>query len=215
LAFSLNFSTKITASPVTYGLVAGQATVYAALHAAYSAAYTAAVDPSTRTRSAIATKNNARSALKTNARLLAKVVEATATVTDAEKIDLGLNVRAQPSPIPAPSTAPALEIVSVIGLTVKIKLHDTSSDVRRGRPPGVQGASVFSFVGAASPADIAAWKFEGSTGRTTIDIAFDSSVAAGTKVWLTAFWCNAKLQSGPACAPVSANLPGGSVSMAA
>ena len=30
-----------------------------------------------------------------------------------------------------------------------------------------------------------------------------------------AFWFNGRKQSGPACAPISANLPGGSVSMAA
>ena len=30
-----------------------------------------------------------------------------------------------------------------------------------------------------------------------------------------AFWFNGRKQSGPACAPVSTNLPGGSVSMAA
>ena len=37
LAWSSNFSSLITAAPVTYGLVAGQATAYAALHTAYAA----------------------------------------------------------------------------------------------------------------------------------------------------------------------------------
>jgi hypothetical protein len=34
-------------------------------------------------------------------------------------------------------------------------------------------------------------------------------------VWLTAFWFNGRKQSGPACAPVGTNLPGGSVALGA
>src|SRR4051812_434654 len=106
LAWSLNFSTLITATPTAYGLVAGDATAYAALHSAFATAL-AACDPGQRSKSLVAAKNTARDNLKTSARLLAKRVEGTATVTNAQKIDLGLNVRATPTPIPAPSDAPA------------------------------------------------------------------------------------------------------------
>jgi hypothetical protein len=98
---------------------------------------------------------------------------------------------------------------------VSLKLHDSTSGAKRGKPPGVSGASVFSFVGAVAPSDMGSWKFEGSTGKTKVDVSFDNSNAPGTKVWLTAFWFNGRKQSGPACAPVATNLQGGSVSMAA
>jgi hypothetical protein len=137
------------------------------------------------------------------------------SVTDGQKLSLGLNVKASPSPIPVPSSAPGLDVVSVSAWTVKIKLHDSTSSAKRGKPPGVSGAAVFSFVGATPPTDIAAWKFEGNTGRTNIDVAFANTLAPGALVWLTAFWFNGRKQSGPACAPVSTNLQGGSVSMAA
>ena len=75
---------------------------------------------------------------------------------------------------------------------------------------------MFSYVGPVAPTDVNGWKYEGSTGRVTkIDVSFDSSLPAGTKVWICAFWFNGRKQSGPVCAPVSTNLPGGSVSMAA
>ena len=99
LAWSLNFSTLITATPTAYGLVAGQATAYAALHTAYGTAL-AACDPAIRTRGAVQTKNTARTNLKNSARSLAKIVEGTPTVTNAQKVTLGLNVRSLPSPIP-------------------------------------------------------------------------------------------------------------------
>jgi hypothetical protein len=38
-------------------------------------------------------------------------------------------------------------------------------------------------------------------------------VKKGAAVWITAFWFNPRKQSGPAAEPVSANLPGGSVSI--
>ena len=59
-----------------------------------------------------------------------------------------------------------------------------------------------------------AWTFQGSAGRVEkIDIGFPNTLAAGTKVWLCAFWFNRRKQSGNACDPISANLPGGGVSM--
>jgi hypothetical protein len=210
----LNFSTLITATPTAYGLTSTLATAYAALHTAYGTAL-AACEPSIRTKSAVSTKNVARTNLKNDAKLLANLVNGTASVTNAQKLALGLNVKAAPAPVPPPSAAPALNVNSVSGWTVKIKLSDSSSSAKRGKPPGVSGASVFSFVGTSAPTDIGAWKFEGSTGRTNVDVAFPNTLAAGTQVFLTAFWFNGRKQSGPACAPVSTHLQGGSVSMAA
>jgi hypothetical protein len=215
LAWSANFNTLITATPTAYGLTAALATAYGTLHTAYSTAL-AAADPAIRTKASIATKNAARNALKADARLLADLVQGTASVTNAQKLALGLTVRSAPSPIPPPADAPGLTVLSTNAWTVKIRLSDTSSTAKRGKPPGVSGSAIFTFVGATPPADIGSWQFEGNTGRTNkIDVVFPNTLAAGSKVWLTAFWFNGRKQSGPACTPVGANLPGGSVSLAA
>lgn len=214
LAWSLNFKTLIQAGAVSYGLTVPLATAYGALHDAYADAL-AAADPAIRTRGSVAAKNTARANLKANARLLDRLVQGTGTVTDQQKRDLGLNVRSAPSPIPPPADAPGLDILSVSGWTVKIKLHDTASSARRGKPPGVTGASIFSFVGAEAPADIGSWQFEGNTGKTSGTVTFPNTLAAGAQVWITAFWFNGRKQSGPACAPVPTNLQGGGVSLAA
>lgn len=211
---SQNFSTKISASPTTYGLVAAQATAYAALNSAYAAAYLEAIDPETRTKGKVATKNQAKVNLKAMAADLAKIIDGTSTVTDEQKIDLGLNVRAQPAPIPAPSEAPNLDLVERYGTTVGIRLHDGTGS-RRGKPAGVQGASVFSYVGATPPADVGDWKFEGNTTRTRFVVQFDAALPPGTVTWLTAFWYNPRALSGPGCTPVSAILAGGGMQQAA
>lgn len=203
LAWGTNFSTLITATPTTYGLVAGQATSFAALLTSYSTALTAC-NPGVRNKAAVLTKNTARAALKTSARLLARIVEGQATVTNAQKATLGLNVRATPTPIPPPAFAPQIDIVSVVGRTVKIRMHNTETSPKRGKPAGVKGAAVFSFVGATPPAELSGYKFEGNTTVTVVDIVFPDSVAAGATVWIIAMWFNERAQNGPAATPVNA-----------
>jgi hypothetical protein len=214
VAWSTNFNTLITATPTAFGLTAALATAYGSLHTAFVTAV-AACDPGIRSKASVSTKNTAKAALKAEVRLLASLVNGTASVTNAQKLQLGLSVRSKPSPIPAPINAPGLDVISVTAWTVKIKLHDSAAGSKRGKPAGVSGGSIFSFVGATAPNDIASWKFEGNTGKIVNDIAFDTTNAPGTKVWLTAFWFNGRKQSGPACSPVSTNLQGGSVSLAA
>ena len=214
LAWSLNLLNLITATPTAYNCVAADATAYGVLHTAYADALEAC-DPQQRNKTAVTTKNAARTALKSGATLLANKVYAGASVTDAQKVELGIPPRQTPAPIPAPSTAPVIEIISSTGCTVRIRLLSAEGG-GRGKPAGTIGAAVFSFVGATPPAEIAGWKFEGNTGRVNkIDVAFDSALAGGTKVWLTAFWFNGRKQSGPATAAISTNLPGGGVSLAA
>ncbi|HEX8520629.1 MAG TPA: hypothetical protein VF669_00150 [Tepidisphaeraceae bacterium] len=214
LAWSLNFKSLIISSPTAFGLTTALASAYGTLHDSYASAL-AACDPAIRTRGAVATKNTAKNALKANARLLADLVRGTASVTNAQKLALGLTVRSAGSPIPPPSDAPGLDVVSVSAWTVNIKLHDAAVAGKRGKPPGVSGASVFTFVGANPPVDISAWQFVGNTGKTKLSVPFPNTLAAGAKVWLAAFWFNPRKQSGPVCAPVGTNLPGGSVALAA
>ena len=178
MAWSLNFSTLISATPTAYGLTSTQATAFAAMHTAYATAM-AACEPTVRTKGAVVTKNTAKANLKLAANQTASLVYGTPSVTMSQKVTLGIPPRATPTPIPVPSAAPALNVVAMSGYTLKIKLSDSSSRPVRGKPPGVSGASVFSFTGATPPSDIAAWTFEGNTGRSTVDVVFPNTTAAG------------------------------------
>jgi hypothetical protein len=214
LSWSRGFNAQIGDSPTTYGLTAGQATTYEGLHAAFEALYNEAQDRGTRTPAVIADKKVALKNLKANARLLARIIQATPGVTDGMKTALGLTVRAEPAPVNPPTEMPVVEVVDRVGTIVTLKLHDGSGS-RRGKPEGVQGASVFSYVGATPPTDASGWRFEGNTTRTSVDVAFPANLAPGTTVFVTAFWYNPRGESGPGCAPVSTNIAGGSVAQAA
>lgn len=210
LAYGANFSTIVTAGPVALGLTSAIATILAAKQAAYAAAYALAVDPATRGGASVLAKDTTRDDLISYIRDLARSIQGTLTVTNAQRFSLGLTIRdTSPSPQPPPGSAPDIDVLAVAGRTAKIRLHDSTSSTRRGKPPAVAGASLFSYVGTTPPASLSGWKFEGNGTKTTIDVVFPVSVPAGATVWFTAFWYNGKAQAGPAATPVSSNIPGG------
>lgn len=216
LAWSANFSGRISGAAGSVGLTPAQAAGYAGLHAAYAGAMAVVADPGNRTRGAVAAKDAARGALKGAARELARIVNAFPAITNAQRADLGLTVRSgRYTTVPRPAEAPVMEVVAAKGqggrggrvLKVKLRAPHAASS---GKPAGVAGASVFSFVGAAPPADVpAAWTFQGSTTRATLDVRLAPTVPAGARVWLTAFWFNPRRLRGPASTPVSAYVAGG------
>jgi hypothetical protein len=127
------------------------------------------------------------------------------------KVEIGMPPRQSPTQIGAPITSPIIEFISAMGNTLLVRLR-SADGARRGKPAGVIGASVFSFVGESAPADITGWKFEANVGKVTkLSITLPGTVAAGAKIWLTSFWFNGRKQSGPATPPVFVNLPGGGV----
>jgi hypothetical protein len=214
LAWANHFGTTIAAGPPTiYGLTSTQSTAFTAAVTSFQTALTAC-EPTVRNKAATAAKNSAKASLKIMATQLANIINGQPTVSDAQKIALGLTVRATPSPVPAPANPPELDIVSVTGRTVKIRVHNNVT-MKRARPAGVTGTTVFTYIGMTPPGDVTLWTFQGNTSKTVVDVAFPEATPAGSAVWLIAFWYNGKGQSGPACSPVSTYLAGGSVSMAA
>lgn len=173
-------------------------------------------DPSTRTRENIADTLASKKLFVAEAREIARVINAYPPITNAQRLSLGLTPRkGEAAPINPPTEAPVLEVAAANGRTLRVKLRSLDSN-RRGKPDDVAGATVFSFVGNAPPADMSLWKFEGSTTKTSFEVEFPPTVPAGSQVFLTAFWFSPRSQSGPACVPISAYIAGGvAASMAA
>jgi hypothetical protein len=207
LAWAQNFGAKITLAPSDYGLVAAQATAFNALLTSYETALAAVTDPATKSRTAVANKNSCRDNLKTDARNLSRIVQGTATVTDEQKLSLGLNVRAMPSPIPRPINPPNLDVISVVGRTVSCRVHSDDA-LKRGKPAGCAGVFIYSYVGTTPPSDPSLFKIEGTCTKPTFDVVFPTSVAGGAQVWISVAWFNPRTLNGPACPPVTAFLQG-------
>src|SRR5688500_15241557 len=101
-AASQSFSDLINAAAVSYGLTVPQAASYQTLNDTFSAAYFLAKAPETRTKATVQARRDAKIALVAKAAELAKIIEATPTVTNEQKVTLGLSVRATPTPKPPP-----------------------------------------------------------------------------------------------------------------
>lgn len=204
----------ITAVPATWGLTSGEITSYTTLSTSYSTLLATATTPSTRTSVAIEAKNAAKKLLKTASVNIARTITAVQTVTNAQLLSMGLNERIIPQPRPVPATPPTIDIISVSGRTVSIRIHDPSSD-SRGKPFGATGANIYSFVGDSAPSDPRVYHYEGLATRSTTQVLFPDTVASGATVWLSAQWVSARGQLSTGSTPISTNLPGGSVAAAA
>ena len=212
LAWSAAFSQKISLAPTTYGLSVGQASAYAALDAAFAAAYATAVSTGSNSHAAIVAKNTAEFNLVKGpggARELVDIIQEFPGTTDVMRADLNIRIHdTQPTPIPPPTESPDLDIVSPFGHTVKIRIHGARS-IGFGKPVGVKGASIFRYIGENAPNSVEGWTFAGNTTKTVYEVTLPAETPAGSKVWITAYWFNGKMQSGPAATPVSIHIPGG------
>lgn len=205
---SAAFKALITSAPTDYGLVAAQATAYGTVDSALQTAYTTAMEPSTRTKGTIAGKNAALRAMRASAINLAKIIYSTLTVTDQQLIDLGLLPRPTRTPVGPPNVAPVVEVGTVVGRLVDIRVHAQGTE-RRGFPFGAKGANVYSFVGPTAPDDPRAYHFEGMTTRGITQIQFPNTVPGGATVWLSACWVSNRGATSPASAPMSFAIQGG------
>ncbi len=148
-----NFSTKLTAAPALYGLIAGDATAVAGVTTTFNAAYLAATTPATRTPVTVAAKDAARSAAEAMVRPYASRISVNPAVTDPNKIAIGVTVRnTTPTPIPPPTTAPTLDLASAISGVQTLNFKEPGA-VGKSKPYGVIGVQLFASVGTVFATD--------------------------------------------------------------
>jgi hypothetical protein len=212
VAWAENADAKLTASPTTWGYTVPLAATFHTLTEAYTDSYAALVaarEDGTRSASMTATKDSHKLALLNVARPLYNAVQWSKTISDADKILLGVKVRSLPSPIGAPAVSPGMDLVTVVARSVRVHIHDSSSSSKRGKPAGVIGAKVYSFVGADYPTDPSLWSYEGDCTKPTFEVVFPDTVAGGAKVWICAAWYSRTALTGPISTPLMTQIQGG------
>lgn len=217
LEWSDNFSALITATPTIYGLTAAQASAFDALNSAWRSAYETANRPTTNSQASTIAKNQAKLEMlrgTNGAWELVDIVQNFPGTTDAMRGDLGLRLKNPPTPIPAPANAPVLAIVATLNRVVKMTLRDSKEQNRRGKPEGVDGATIVYHVGPSAPLDPSQWVFAMNTSKTTVDVDLPAGVPANSQVWFTAMWFNQRKQTSPPATPQSTVI-GGGMAMAA
>lgn len=149
-----NFSTLLTASPTTYGLVAGDAVAVAAVTATWDAAYAAAINPPTRTSVTIAAKDAARTSAEALVRPLAQQISKNAGVANEDKTAIGVAlINSGRTPVPTPTTVPGLALVAAIHFQQTLQYRDTSTPTSKAKPPGAIGVDMRLTLGTAPATD--------------------------------------------------------------
>ena len=208
-AFSTNFSTLITASPTSFSLVIGDATALAALVSTYTTALGVCQTPSTRTPTAVMAKDTARAQLKSDIRALVRRIQSSLSVTAAQKISLGITVPDHVrTPVAPPVTRPLINVLDMAPLTFGLRLADEATPNKRSKPVGVDGADLFTFVGAAGvvpPIDLAAWTYQGRVRKADYTLTF-SGTLAGQVAHMRAKWVSTRGDAGPVSADLVRNI---------
>jgi hypothetical protein len=165
-------------------------------------AYATATTPVTRTRAAVAAKDDARAALRKLVGWMSRIIQGVASVSDAQKIELGLNVRKSYTRVARPASAPNLWVDSLRGSAFRVQLREPASN-GRGLPPGVAGANLYYCV-AEHQDGASAWTFAEATSRADLTVHLPASIPPGSRVWFAARWFNPRQETGPFSRPVGA-----------
>lgn len=209
------FSAAINADWAALGLTEEQALSYREIDAQLQAAYQAAITPSTRTAVAIARKDNCMKVMQRMAGMFSAIIRGQPGVDDSQLIALGLLPRSGRTRRRVPQDPPRVQVISVRGRVVKIRVCDKDSVSRRSKPFAAVGSHIFSYVGEESPDDPRAYHYECVASRTTTQITFPNNVPSGATVWLSARWVSARGETSIASVPISFTLQGGAISAAA
>lgn len=210
VAGAANFASLISAGFASYGLSSAQSTAFGLLNTALQSAYTTATTPSTRSPVAIEAKNLAILNMRRLAVNLARIVSATATVTDAQLVSLGLLPRTVPTPRPVPGTPPMIEFLSCAGRVVTIRIHSATGE-SRAKPFGAIGADIYSAVSPTVPTDPNAYRHEGLATRGKMRMTFPNDVPSGATIWLSGVWVSARGERSMGSTPISFTLQGGPI----
>jgi hypothetical protein len=149
-----NFADQIEEDPARYGLDAAAAKVVRKAVEAYVGAYTLAVSPQTRTKAAIAEKDQAQKAVIQVIRRYARQIKANPDIDPELKTNLGLpRSGSERGSVPAPTSIPVLQITLDAPLRHLVRYTDSVNALRRGKPADVIGLQLFCHVGQQPPAD--------------------------------------------------------------
>jgi hypothetical protein len=204
IAWATNFSTKLSASPSTYGLSPSDATAVASYASTLAAAYALITSPSTKTASTVSQFNNEKINALATLRPYAQQISLNAGVSSANKVAIGVNPRTSvPTPITTPTTAPVLTAQSTSTAGTIIRYRDaTASPSVKSKPYGVTQIQIYALASATPITDPTTLAFVGPQTKSPFTQAMGSS-AAGKTVYFAARWATRKGLVGPWSAIIS------------
>jgi len=196
--WAANFSTKITAAPGTYGLIAADAVAIAAAYTAYNTAFMVAIAPATRTPVTVQAKDTAKIGMLAVLRPYAVGISLNAGVLPSDKIAVGVNPRTStPTPVAAPTTYPVVSLIGATYLNHLLRYRDEGApSTSRAKPANVTQLQLFAAVSATVVSDPATLPLKLIATKVPVSVAWDSS-DLGKTAYYSARWMTRTGLTGP------------------
>jgi hypothetical protein len=156
-----------------------------------------AEEPSTRTKTAVQVKNDARDLLKKNIRqAVNEYLTNNHLVTNGDRDDLGLPIHdTTPTPAPVPTDMPIGEVDTSTHQQHIVHVK-TGTLTGKAKPPKVAGYEVWRKVGGDPPASDAEWTYVTFSSRSPLTIDYPQT-EVGQMVYYRFRWLNTRHQPGP------------------
>jgi len=205
-AWQTNFLDYASANSVELGLDAADLTPLEAAQAEWETDFPAHVTAVANAESARADKDEARGGYVALVRALVRRLQASATITDAQRAALGITVPGMnPTPAGPPETRPLVSIDCAQRLRHIIGFVDETTPTRRAKPAGVLGAEIWVKVGGDAPTDPSELRFLGLSTRAPFTADYPGT-DGGQIAYYWVRWANSRGEQGPWSETASATI---------
>ena len=201
-----NLVSYLNAHLTNFGLVAADMTALGPIQGMWAAALASNVAAQDAAHSAASYKDATRQTLEAALRALAARIQATATVTDANKLAAGLPARDKSrTPASVPTTRPVGIVDTSRRLAHVIGFRDATSSKSTAKPKGVMGCELWVKVGDTPPADPSECRFL-ALETATPHLEEYTGADGNKKAHYLLRWVNTRGEKGPWSETVSATI---------
>ncbi len=196
-AWQANFVTYANDNLADLGLVLPDMIPITSAQSAWTPSLTDHVAAQANAQSACATKNANRTVLETAIRALVRRLQASPSVSDAEREALGITVADSGATAAAtPATRPICQVDARQRLQHTIEFADEATPTRKAKPAGVMGAEIWVLIGPTPPVDPSELTFLAVDTRTPYTTDFDGA-DGGKQAHYMLRWVNTRGETGP------------------
>jgi hypothetical protein len=208
LAWTVAFLAALSAILTRVGFPQTVYTVLTTLLTTFKEALAIATAPATRTKAAVAAKDDARKALVRALRsAIMQYLTYNPDVTNADHENLGLPIhKTEHTPAPVATTYPDYDINSGTIRRLTIHFYDQGSSGSKAKPDGQHGAEIRWAILETPPASINDLIRSSFDTRTPFTLEFDEN-QRGQTVYFCLCWENTRGEKGPWSEIMSAIVP--------
>jgi len=192
-----NFVTYAQAHPQDLGLTPEQLATLTTGQTDWQNAYNTHLQAQTTAQSAHQQKDDIRSTFEQLVRTLARQLQSNPTVTNSQRVALGLTVSTGTRTATSiPTTRPLATLSNPGAYRHTINFVDESTPTRRAKPDGVMGAEIWVKVGDPAPKSPSELTFLGLDTQTPYIAEFEAT-DSGKTAYYQLRWVNRKGEQGP------------------